>query len=85
MALFSDREDIVIVTCPICMSHFHAPQKSEHWLTHVDRIPLGAAEHHGEYTWTCDCGPSTMTWADAEGAAAGMALHMQLRHNIPLE
>jgi hypothetical protein len=85
MGLFSDREDIVIVTCPICLTHFHAPQKLAHWTTHVKKIPANAAENPGQFTWTCACGPSNMTWSDVGGAAAGMGLHMQLRHNIPIE
>jgi len=85
MGLFSDREDLVIITCPICSVHFDAPSRSAHWATHVDQLPANAPEHAGEYTWTCACGPSTMTWVDHDGASAGMALHMQLRHNIPLQ
>jgi hypothetical protein len=85
MGLFSDRVDVVIVTCPICTLHFDAPKKSEHWATHVRKLAADAPKHAGEYTWDCACGPSTMAWAEPEAAAAGMALHMQLRHNIPLE
>jgi hypothetical protein len=85
MGLFSDRDEILIITCPICSVHFDAPNRSAHWATHVDRLPADAPAHAREFTWNCVCGPSTMTWADADGAAAGMALHMQLRHNIPLE
>jgi hypothetical protein len=85
MGLFSETDDIIIITCPICLKHFHAPGKSAHWETHVKQIPRNATEHPGEYTWDCVCGPSNITWADKGGAAAGMGLHMQGRHNIPME
>jgi hypothetical protein len=77
MALF--KKDNVIVTCPICVSRFDSSEKSAHWLTHVIPNP----DHPGDFTWVCVCGPTNMTWPDAEAAAAGMALHMQSRHNIP--
>ena len=73
----------LILTCPICLSHLDASEAQAHWPTHVDQIPPDAAEHANEFTWVCDCGPTTMTWADAGGAAAGLALHMQMRHNFP--
>jgi len=85
MGLFSDREDTLIITCPICTVHFDAPNRTVHWTSHVKPLPDSKPGVPSEFTWTCACGPSTMTWPDAESAAAGLALHMQLRHNIPLE
>jgi hypothetical protein len=71
-----------IVTCPICLAHLDASQAPDHWAGHVHRISTDAPEHAGEFTWVCSCGPTTMRWADEGGAAAGLALHMQMRHNI---
>jgi hypothetical protein len=71
-----------IVTCPICLAHLDAPAAPRHWSTHVVQAPPG--EDAIAYTWKCECGPTMMTWADEGEAAAGLALHMQMRHNIPM-
>jgi hypothetical protein len=71
-----------IVTCPICLAHLDAWAVSKHWSTHVVQAP--PREGAIAYTWTCECGPTMMTWANDGDAAAGLALHMQMRHNLPM-
>lgn len=73
------------VSCPICeeglplrVGHF------AHWETHVTVIPEGQGDASGQFTWRCRCGPANMKWPRVEGAAAGLALHMNQRHSIPL-
>ena len=78
------KEPLRIIVCPICTTRFDAGHESAHWETHVTEIPDGEGEHGGRFTWTCVCGPTTMTWPSSNAAASGLALHMQQRHNIPL-
>lgn len=82
MPLFGTKQPEIIV-CPICTKRFDSPEKLAHWTTHVTQIPADQESHPGEFTWTCVCGPTDMVWPDESAAAAGMALHMQHRHNIP--
>jgi hypothetical protein len=74
----------LIVTCPICLSHLDSSDVPGHWGTHVQPVAVDALEHADEYTWVCECGSTVMTWADEGGASSGLALHMQMRHNISL-
>jgi hypothetical protein len=73
-----------IVTCPICLAHLDAIRVPDHWVTHVCAVPQGSPQGEGQYTWVCECGPTAMTWVDEGSAAAGLAIHMQLRHNIAM-
>jgi hypothetical protein len=77
------KKPATIIVCPICTTRFDEPEKLAHWTTHVTQIPTDAELHAGQCTWTCVCGPTDMVWPDEHAAAAGLALHMQHRHNIP--
>ena len=73
-----------IISCPICKARFDAERETDHWGTHVAETPAGEGDFAGQFTWTCECGPTAMHWPTAEAASDGLALHMQIRHNIPL-
>jgi hypothetical protein len=80
MGLFSKKQ----IICPICQQNIVKVDRFEHWLTHVRQIPPGQGDASGQYTWECVCGPAELKWPRASGAAAGLGLHMEERHAIPL-
>lgn len=80
MGLFGKR----VTLCPICDSELPKDGRMMHWEGHVTEIPEGQGDASGQYTWQCACGPANMKWPKSSGAAAGLGLHMQERHAIPL-
>lgn len=78
MGLFSKKK----ITCPICKES--ASDGINHYESHVRQIPPGHGNASGQYTWECVCGPSGKKWQKEVGAAAGLMLHMQDRHGLPL-
>lgn len=82
MGLFTKK----LVLCPICNADLGKQGSNlDHWETqHVTEIPEGQGDASGQYTWVCSCGPANMKWPKTYGAAAGLGLHMQERHGIPL-
>jgi hypothetical protein len=78
MGLFSKP-----MPCPICREDIgRVSRKLDHWETHIVRIAQG--EGAGNYTWRCQCGPSSMHWPSDIAAAAGLGLHMQQRHGLSI-
>ena len=79
MGFFSKKA----LDCPICRAELpKSGPKLDHWEIHVRLIEHG--EGAGSYTWTCFCGPADMYWPKEYNAAAGLGVHMQQRHAIPL-
>lgn len=74
------------ISCPICHGEVEKGkfEQKNHWLTHVTVIPDGQGDASGQYTWTCICGPAGLKWKTDEAAAAGMIMHMEQRHGIPM-
>jgi hypothetical protein len=70
------------IACPACDADVDKREKMDHWLGHTYVIVDG--EGSGSYTWKCKCGPADMYWAKDHQAAAGMAVHMARRHQIPV-
>jgi hypothetical protein len=70
--------------CPICSTSLEKSDQFAHWESHVVKIGEEGGSAQGDYTWRCVCGPSNMAWPSDGGATAGLALHMEERHAIPI-
>jgi hypothetical protein len=71
------------VACPACSEQLPKnDNKLGHWLSHVSQLQAGSKV--GCYIFTCACGPSDLCWEDDFRAAAGMSVHMQQKHQIPM-
>jgi hypothetical protein len=83
MGLFGKKQ---LSTCPICGTGMEegVSNTMAHCASHVLQIPPGYGDLSGQWTWECVCGPADMIWPHDIGAAAGLALHLQQRHGIPL-
>jgi hypothetical protein len=80
MGLFGKKQ----ITCPMCHADIAKVDRIDHWISHVRQIPPGQGDASGQYTWECVCGPARLKWPKTLDAAAGLGLHMEERHAIPL-
>jgi hypothetical protein len=79
MGLFGSRT----IACPACSQELSKGEnKIVHWMSHVSQLTAGSKA--GSYIFNCACGPSDLCWDDNFKAAAGMSVHMQQKHQIPM-
>lgn len=67
------------VVCPVCGENLdRKPNMGLHNLSHVIPAEDGAPG----FMWRCGCGDYDGVWDQKAGAAAGLTIHMQRRHQI---
>lgn len=81
----SDPSQEASETCPVCDESLDVSGGQLHWNRHVFPLPgLTPGAGSGLFTWHCRCGPSGMKWVKPRQAMAGLALHLEERHGVPL-